>query len=143
MAGFNGLSFTVQPVITSAGVLNTAGIVAGTSLIAGILDPTSTDRIFNPVAEGNPVASGDAASKWLPVVSTGYPTATTVADNYWTPVFNGVTFDSDSAVGLGQSKFGQVQLFLTPAAANTVEASSVLHFYLSPNALVLVATGTF
>jgi hypothetical protein len=41
------------------------------------------------------------------------------------------------------NSFGQVQLYLTPAAANTVEASSVMNYYLSPRALVILATSTF
>ena len=138
MAGFNGLTFTVQPVITAAGAVNTAGLVAGTTLVAGILDPNSTQRIFNPVAEGNPVVIGtDSAATWLPVVKS--LTATTVNDQYWAPAFaeSSATYDNPN------NQFGQVQLFLTPAAKNTVEASSVLNFYLSPHALVIVATGTF
>jgi hypothetical protein len=126
MANFAGLTFTVQPVVTGAGALNTAGIIAGTSLVAGILDPTSTQRIFNPQAEGNPVVSADNATKWLPLVKS--LTATQKTDNLQSGT---------------PTETGQVQLFLTPAAANTVEASSVLNFYLSPAALVVLATGTF
>ncbi len=133
MAGFNGLTFAVQPVVTAAGALNTAGLIAGTTLIAGILDPVSTQRVFNPVIEGNPVATGDAASKWLPVVDA--LTATEVFDNYWLSV--------PGQTAAASPKVGQVQLQLTPAAANTVEASSVMKYYLSPGALVITATGTF
>lgn len=127
MAGFNGLTFAVQPVITAAGAVNTAGLIAGTTLIAGILDPTSTQRIFNPVAEGNNVQSSDTAATWLPVVKS--LTATTVTDNL--------------VSGGPKTDFGQVQLFLTPAAKNVVEASSVMNYYLSPAALVITATGSF
>jgi hypothetical protein len=140
MANFNGLTFAVQPVVTGAGVLNTAGIVAGTTVIAGILDPTSTQRIFNPQAEGNAVVTGDAYTKWLPVVATGGLTATTVNDQYWAPTFAG----SGNSYSATNNKIGQVQLQLTPAAANVVEASSVLKFYLSPQAIVITCTaGTF
>lgn len=123
---FNGLTFAVQPVVTSGGVLNTAGLVAGTTRIAGILDPTSTERIFDPVAEGNAVASGDNATVWLPTVAT--LTAAQVVDNLQagTP-----------------TETGQVRLFLTPAAKNVVEAPSPMQFYLSPRALIVTATGTF
>jgi hypothetical protein len=140
MANFAGLTFAVQPVVTGAGVLNTAGIVGGTTVIAGILDPTSTQRIFNPQAEGNAVVTGDAYTKWLPVVTTGGLTATTINDQYWQPVFQGGT----TQVPQPNNKIGQVQLQLTPAAANVVEASSVMRFYLSPQALVITCTaGTF
>ncbi len=141
MANFAGLTFAVQPVVTGAGVLNTAGIIGGTTYVAGILDPTSTQRIFNPQAEGNPVVSGvDAYSVWLPQVATGGLTATTINDQYWQPVYQGGT----SQVPQPNNKIGQVQLQLTPAAKNTVEASSVMRFYLSPQALVITCTaGTF
>jgi hypothetical protein len=128
MAGFSGLTFAVEPVVV-AGALNTSGLPA-TTLIAGIVDPTSTQRIFNPVAEGNPVASGDTAAHWLPAVKTGGLFAATVTDYIKDPT--GDTTD-----------VGQVTLELTPAAANTVEAPSVMTFKLSPQALIITATGTF
>lgn len=133
MANFNGLTFAVVPVVTGAGALNTAGLTAGTTLIAGILDPVSTQRIFNPQAEGNPVVSADNATKWLPVYAA--LTAAQVLDNYWLPV------PGQSAATV--AKIGQVKLQLTPAAANTIEAPSVLTFWLSPQALLITATGTF
>jgi hypothetical protein len=140
MANFNGLTFAVQPVVTGAGVLNTAAIIGGTTVIAGILDPTSTQRLFNPQAEGNAVVTGDAYTKWLPIVATGGLTATTINDQYWQPVFQGGT----TQVPQPNNKIGQVQLQLTPAAANVVEASSVMRFYLSPIAFVITCTaGTF
>lgn len=126
MANFNGLTFAVVPVVTGAGALNTAGVTLGTTMIAGILDPVSTQRIFNPQTEGNPVASSDNATKWLPVLSI--MTATTKVDNLQSGT---------------PTEVGQVQIQLTPAAANTVEASSVMRFYLSPAALLVTATGTF
>lgn len=129
MANFNGLTFTVEPVVTGAGALNTSGITSG-SYVAGILDPTMTQRIFNPQAEGNPVASGDNASKWLPSVKSGGLTAVSVTDYIKDPT--GDTTD-----------VGQVTLALAPAAANTVEAPSVMTFKLSPQAMVILATGTF
>lgn len=127
MANFNGLTFAVQPVVTGAGALNTAGIIAGTTYVAGILDPQSTQRVFNPQAEGNAVVGGDAYTAWLPKVSALTATQKTDYLQSGTPV-----------------ETGQVQLFLTPAAKNVVEASSVLNFYLSPDALVITCTaGTF
>lgn len=134
---FNGLTLAVVPVTTAAGGLNTA-LVAGTTLVAGILDPGNTERIFNPIAEGNAVQTGDTAATWLPVWAT--PTVAEVNDQYWEPVFQGGT----SQVPQPNSKLGQIAVYLTPAAKNVVEASSVLHFYLSPNALILTwSSGTF
>lgn len=126
MANFAGLTFAVVPVVTGAGVLNTAGLTPGTTMIAGILDPTSTQRIFNPQAEGNPVVSADNATKWLPVVGT--ITAAKVVDNLQSGT---------------PTEVGQVTIPLTPAAANTIEASSVMSFKVSPQALLITATGTF
>lgn len=129
MANFNGLTFAVVPVVTGAGALNTGALTAGTTMIAGILDPTMTQRIFDPQAEGNPVVASDNATKWLPVVAaTNGLTATTVVDNLQTGA---------------PTEVGMVTLKLTPAAANTVEAPSVMTFHLSPRALLITATGTF
>jgi hypothetical protein len=129
MANFAGLTFAVQPVVTGAGVLNIAGIVGGTTYVAAIVDPVSTQRVFNPQAEGNAVGSGDAYTVWLPKVSA--LTATQVTDY----LFPGGSNPVDT---------GQVQLSLTPATKNVVEASSVMKFYVSPQALVITCTaGTF
>lgn len=119
---FGGLTFAVVPVV-SAGALTNA-LTAGTTRIAGILDPTSTDRIFNPVAEGNPVASGDNSNTWLPVVAA--ISAASVVDNLQSGT---------------PTEIGQVTLQLTPAAKNVVEAPSVMTFKLSPQALLITATG--
>ena len=132
MAGFSGLTFAVEPVVVNTGsdaapvwALNTA-LVAGTTVIAGILDPTMTQRIFNPVAEGNPVVAADAYTKWLPVLNA--ISAAEVTDN-----LNG-----------GLVNIGQVTLKLAPAASNFIEASSVMTFKVSPQAIVLTCTaGTF
>lgn len=137
MANFNGLTFAVVPAVTGAGVLNTAGLPAGT-VIAGILDPVNgVHRIFNPQTLGLPVASGDAYTKWLPVISTGGVTAATVNDQYWAPV-------PGSTQG-ANNKIGQISIPLTPAAADTVDASSTLvNTKVSQNALVITCTaGTF
>jgi hypothetical protein len=124
---FAGLSFAVVPVV-SAGVL-TAALTAGTTRIAAIVDPTMTQKIYNPVSEGNAVASGDNATKWLPVVAS--ISAAQVTDYIKDPT--GATTD-----------VGQVTLNLTPAAANVVESSSVMSgIKLSPQALLITATGTF
>lgn len=130
-------TFSVLPVVvhdSSAGWEINPTLAAATSgapvYIFGILDPVSTQRIFNPIAEGNPVVQGtDAYSVWLPSLQSA-PVATKVTDNL-NPA--GATVE-----------FGQVQLQLVPAAKNTVEASSVMRFYLSPQALVVAVTaGTF
>jgi hypothetical protein len=131
MANFAGLTFAVQPVVTGAGVLNTAGIIGGTTYIAAIVDPVSTQRVFNPQAEGNAVVSGDSYTAWLPQVAAGGLTATQKTD-YLNP-------SGTNPVGTGQ-----VVLQLTPAVKNVVEASSVTRYYLSPQALVITCTaGTF
>jgi hypothetical protein len=137
MANFAGLTFAVVPVVTGAGAL-TAALTDGSTLIAGIVDPTSTQRIFNPQAEGNPVASGDTAATWLPVVEA--ISAASVNDQYWAPVFSG---QSGATVTNPNTKVGQVKLQLQAAAKNTVEAASVMTFWLSPQALLITATGTF
>lgn len=137
MANFNGLTFAVVPVVTGAGALNTAGVTLGTTMIAAIVDPTSTQRIFDPQAEGNAVVAADNATKWLPVISA--LTAATQVDNYWAPVF----VQQTGATSAPKTDIGQVTIKLTPAAANVVEASSVLTFYVSPRALMITATGTF
>ncbi len=137
MANFAGLTFAVVPVVTGAGALNTGAVTLGTTMIAAIIDPNSTQRIFNPQAEGNAVASSDNATKWLPVITKF--TGTTQVDNYWAPVF----VQQTGATSAPKTDVGQVQILLTPAAANVVEASSVLQFYVSPQALLITATGTF
>lgn len=133
MANFNGLTFAVVPAVTGAGALNTAGLPAAT-VVAGILDPANgIHKIFNPQTEGNAVLTGDAYTKWLPTISVA-PTAASVVDNYWTPA-------TGSA---GATKLGQITLNLSPAAANVVEASSVMDYKLSANALIVTCTaGTF
>lgn len=139
MANFNGLTFAVVPAVTGAGALNTAGLPAAT-VVAGILDPANgIHKIFNPQVAGLPVASGDAYTKWLPTV-TAAPTAATVNDQYWQPVFQGGT----TQVPQPNNKLGQITLNLSPAAADTVNSSSVMQYKLSSNALVVTCTaGTF
>lgn len=136
MAGFNGLTFAVVPVVTGAGALNTAGLPAAT-VVAGFVDPTTSQRLFNPVAEGNAVAGGDTYTKWLPTISAAGISATQITDNYWNsiPATGGIA---------PKTSVGQVTLPLTPTASNVVEASSVMTFKLSPQALVITCTaGTF
>jgi hypothetical protein len=141
MAGFQGLTFVVQPVVSAAGVLN-ASIVAGTSRVAGILDPAGgINRMYNPTSVGfSPLGGTDTAATWLPIVTS--ISASSVNDQYWAP-----TFQSGGQTGATvvnpNTKVGQVQLLLTAATADTVRASSVMQFKLSPNAFVIVATGTF
>jgi hypothetical protein len=133
LPNFDGLTFAELPVTTlntstGATSLNSSLVTdaaAGATLIAAISDPNSTQRVFNPVAEGNTVQSGDAASKWLPALVAF--SAAQVTDN-----LNG-----------GINDVGQVTIQLKPATANTVEAGSPLTFKVSPQATVTVATGTF
>lgn len=141
MAGFQGLTFAVQPVVTSAGVLNT-NIVVNTSRVAGVLDPVSgINRMYNPTSVGfAPVTTVDTAATWLPLVTA--ISATTVNDQYWQPVFQGNSGGTQQ-VAQPNNKIGQVSLTLTPATADTVRASSVMQFKLSQNAFVILATGTF
>lgn len=142
MAGFQGLTFVVAPVVSAAGVLNTAAIIAGTSRVAGILDPVAgINRMYNPTSVGfAPVGGTDTAATWLPLVSA--ISAVTVNDQYWQPVFQGNSGGSQQ-VAQPNTKTGQVILNLTPATADTVRASSVMQFRLSANAFVITATGTF
>lgn len=128
---FSALTFAVVPVV-SAGALTT-NLPAGT-VIAGILDPVSTDRVFNPYAEGLLPASGDAVNTWLPqVAASGGLTAAQVNDQYWSNV-------PGNTVPASNLQTGQVTLKLTPGAKNTVEAPSVMTFKLSPNALIITTT---
>jgi hypothetical protein len=123
MANFNGLTF--------AGALNTAALPAGT-VIAAIVDLETMTKVFNPQAEGNAVASGDAYTKWLPTLTA--LSAATVDDQYWSPI-------PGSAVPEPNTKAGQITLNLTPAPANTVESPSVMTYRVSPNALIVTCTG--
>lgn len=127
MAGFSGLTFAA-PTVGAAAV---TGLAAGT-VVGAILDPASTQRIFNPVAEGNPVKTGDSYTEWLPTVKA--VTYAQVTDNYWASI-PGQSSETPN------TDIGQIKLELAPAAANTVEASSVMTFYLSPQAIVLTVTG--
>lgn len=137
--GFSNLTFVVEPVVLNSGTvsapvlaLNT-GIVAGTSVVAAIVDPISDQRVFNPIAEGNAVANSAAAATWLPVVKS--ITAVTVTDY----LNQNQGFGSANS-GAGVANIGQIRLILTPAAANVVEASSYMEYWLSPQALVILAT---
>lgn len=141
MANFNGLTFAVVPVVLASatfgqqGVLNTAGLPAGT-VVAGVLDPANgVHRLFNPQLNGNAVVSGDAYTKWLPVIAAAGLTATSIQDNYWTPA-------TGSA---GATKLGQISLPLVPAAADVVNSSSTLvNTKVSPSAFVITCTaGSF
>jgi hypothetical protein len=103
-------------------------------VVAGILDPAGgINRQYNPTSVGFTPTTGDTAAHWLPVVTS--IAATTVNDQYWAPV-PGVSQAANN-------KIGQVSLLLTAATADTVRASSVMQFKLSPNAFVIIATGTF
>jgi hypothetical protein len=137
MANFNGLTFAVVPAVTGAGVLNTAGLPAGT-VVAGILDPANgVHRIFNPQVVGLPVVPTDPYTKWLPTISAAGVTAASILDNYWASI--------PGQTAATTPKLGQISIPLTPAAADTVNASSTLvNTKVSANALVITCTaGTF
>lgn len=126
---------SVAPVVLN-GALNSA-LVAGALgtgvLIVGILDPTTLDKKFDPVAEGNPVVSADAAATWLPTLTA--ISAATVNDQYWAPTFTGT--QTGATLVNPNNSLGMVTLQLTPAAKNTVEAPSVMTYKVSPGAIVL------
>lgn len=127
-------SATVVPVVASDGTLNTSALTAANKVVVGILDPTMTQKVYNPVAEGNPVVGGtDTAATWMPTVAS--VSAAGVADNYWLSVPGQTAVTSPNRVG-------QVTLNLKAAAANTIEAPSVMSLKLSPQALVLLAANT-
>jgi hypothetical protein len=135
--GFNALTFTVVPVIQNTGtdavpVWTPATIAAGT-VVAGILDPISgINRMYNPTSVGFTPTAGDAVGKWLPAVNSAGLTSVSVTDAYWVP-----------AGGSSKTAYGQFLLTLTAGTSDTVRASSVMSFRLSPGAFVLTTTGTF
>lgn len=137
-AGLSDLTFAVAPVVVNTGTdaapvygLNTTGLAAGT-LVVAFVDPTSSQRIFDPFAEGVVApSSGLTLSDYLPAVAS--LTAAQVTDSYWAAI-PGVT----DAV----NDIGQVTLKLTPGPLNTVEAASVMTFKLSPQALVITTSST-
>jgi hypothetical protein len=140
--GFSGLTFTVQPIVQNTGTdavpvwtLNTAGLPAA-AIVAGILDPVAgINRTYNPTSVGYVPTAGDAVGKWLPAISAAGLVATVVNDQYWAAV-PGV---SQSAI----NKYGVITMNLVAGTSDLVRASSVMQFKLSPNALILVTTGTF
>lgn len=147
----NGAAASVVPVvIQSSGAysLNVgtaeapAGLLESGLVVAGILDPLSTDRIFNPLAEGNAVNANDTATMWLPAFNTaglfGGVSPATVNDQYWAPVFRD---QSGATVDASNTQVGQVTLYLKPGASNVVEAASVMTFKVSPQAVVLMVPG--
>lgn len=128
----------VLPVLTGSGV-NT---LPSTDVVIGILDPVSTQRLFNPFAEGLAPQSGQSLTDWFPTgnansIEGAAIAATTVDDAYWGGVAAGLG-DTLPNNGLGNPSYGQVRLYLTPGSLNTVEASSVMTFRLSPEAALLV-----
>lgn len=127
---------SIVPVVSGANEVNTALTTAG-NVVVSILDPISTDRIFNPWAEGFTPASTDTLTDWLPSVKSVY--AAVRDDQYWAPVARdlGTTVNG----GTANDKVGQVTLELVVGPFNTVEASSVMTFRVSPAAVVLVAAG--
>lgn len=137
--GFQGLTLTPVFVTTFAGAL-TGSLTSGT-VVAAILDPVAgINRVYNPYTVGFSGSSGpqtgDAASVWLPAVSTAGATAVVVNDQYWNAVPGNSTPQPNN-------KVGQVLLNLVPAAKDTVRSSSVMNFRLSPQAIVFTTSSTF
>ena len=139
MAGFNALTLTPEFVVTGAPgsqALNaTLAAAPGTPFyVAAIVDPVSTQKIFNPIAEGATYYnSGGTVANYLPQVKS--ITAVTVND-YLNMAING-------DLGTAVANIGQIKLILTPGPSNVVEASSVLEYWLSPQAIILgTATGS-
>jgi hypothetical protein len=136
-------SAKVAPVVIG-GVLNTllvptsinGGAQPAGQAIVGILDLETLNKVFNPVAEGNNVQSGQAYTMWLPTITNIF--AATITDNYWEPTFAGFSPAGDYTAPVST---GMVTIQMTPAAANVVEAPSVMTYKVSPNALVLYVDG--
>jgi len=132
--GFQGLTLTAVPVTTFAGALNTGSLVAGTTIVAAVIDPASgINRVYNPYLVGFTPQTGDASSVWLPKLTA--ISATSVFDAYWVP-----------AGQAGSSKLGAIKMTLTPGTSDTVRASSVMQFQVSQSAFVLTnnsGTATF
>jgi hypothetical protein len=138
ITSIGAFTFVVLPVVVNNGSASSpvwevnptlTGASSGSPVyVWSIVDPTSTSRIFNPVAEGNPVVLGtDAYTVWLPSLQAS-PSYTSKTD-----YLNNSTVD-----------IGQVQIQLVPASKNTVEAASVMRYYVSPQAYVVqVTAGTF
>lgn len=125
---------SVAPVVV-AGALNTTPLVAGALgtgvIVAGIVDPITLQKIFNPQAEGNSPASGDTLAAWLPTLTA---ISSPNVEDY---------LNQNTGFGTGVANVGLVTLQLTPAAKNVVEASSVMTYKVSPQALVLYYTAGY
>jgi hypothetical protein len=138
---FSGLTLTPEFVVNAAGTaLNTvlAAATAGSPVyIAAIIDPIDTQRIFNPYAEGNAVVAGTSTvAQFLPSLQAS-PVAVTVTDY----LNQNAGFGAANS-GAGVANIGQIKVRLVPGPSNIVEASSVLEFWLSPQAIILTASGT-
>jgi hypothetical protein len=124
---FSGLTLTSEFVVNAAGTALNTVLAAATATspvyIAAIIDPIDTQRIFNPYAEGNAVTAGTS----------------TVAQ--FLPSLQNAGFGAANS-GAGVANIGQIKLRLVPGPSNIVEASSVLEFWLSPQAIILTASGT-
>jgi hypothetical protein len=135
---------TAVPVVTGGELTaETLTTLPSGDVVVGILDPTSTQRLFNPFAEGLSPTAGDTLNLWLPspnanTIFGAALTATEIVDNYWAPVFA----SNNEASFTGLTGIGQVQLYLTPGQNNTVESPSVMTFKLSPQAVLLMISGT-
>lgn len=125
----------VVPVVTgSAGSLALNTIPSG-DVVLGILDPTMTQKLFNPFAEGQvPVTGTDTYAMWCPSPSSNPPGGVALA---------GTQYANDAAPWYnGDVSFGAITLYLVPGSKNMVEASSVMTFHLSPQAALIVLAGT-
>jgi|SRR6185437_14365790 len=114
---YGALTLSVQ--VMGAGATETQ--LAANAVIVGVIDEFNRGRLYNPVASGLAVQSGDAANKWLPSVVSVTPF--TAPD--------------------GSGQVGQYQIALQPGSADTVNVASVQTMKVDRGALVIVATGTF
>ena len=112
---YGALTLSVQVMGASA----TETQLAANAVVVGVLDEFNRGRLYNPVASGLAVQSGDAANKWLPTVA------------------------SVTALTEPGGAVGQYRITLTPGSADTVNAGSVQTMVVDRGALVIVASGSF
>jgi hypothetical protein len=125
MAAFNAATnpfgaLTLTPTLVSA--------LAVGNVIAGYVTHDERGRLFDNVVNGLPIASGDAAAKWLPTVSN----------------INTISVPNPGPVNTNTPVSGPSYVAATWGTSDTVNASSVFsNLVLNPNDYVLVASGTF
>jgi len=112
---YGALALTVQ--VMGAGATETQ--LAAGAVVVGVIDEFNRGRLYNPVAIGLAVQSGDAANKWLPTVGT-------------------VTANTEPGGAVGS-----YTVTLVPGSADVVNVASVQTMRVDRGALVVVASGTF